>query len=58
MDGVDVSKLFKNTFLHYENLNFDITNYKHFVVFFGRSIKQGHCTSDLPIDETLGCIIA
>ncbi|KAH9535108.1 hypothetical protein CY35_17G036700 [Sphagnum magellanicum] len=57
MDGVDVSKLLENTFLHYANLNFDIADYEHFVIFFGRSIKQGHYTSDLPINETLGHII-
>jgi hypothetical protein len=52
MNGVDVSQLVANAFLWYTNLDFNIADYQHPTIFFGCFTKQGHCTHDLPIDET------
>jgi hypothetical protein len=58
MDGADVSHMVANTFLKYENLNFNIIDYQHIVIFFDRTIKHNYCTNTLPIDETFGHNVA
>jgi len=53
MDGGNVSCLVATAFLEYPNLDLGITDYRHFVAYFGGTIKQSYCTK-FPIDKTLG----
>jgi hypothetical protein len=51
MDGEDVSCLVAGAFLEHVNIDIGITDYRHFVAYFGCAIKQSYCT-EFPIDET------